>query len=352
MNKVTVNASKKYDIVIGAGLLRDAGQVIKNFCRGGKVFTVSDDNVFPLYGEALRTSVRKSGLEHFEFVFKAGEASKNLSVYSRIVENMCAAGLTRGDVAVALGGGIAGDITGFAAATYRRGIAFVQVPTSLLADVDSSVGGKTAVDLDNGKNQVGAFWQPSAVICDTDTLKTLPEEEYRNGCAEIIKYGMLGDRDLFYKVKNVPVRNDYSGIITRCVEMKRDIVERDEFESGDRMLLNLGHTFGHAVEKLSGFSIAHGKAVAIGMNIITTASVNLGLAPKGTETVLREALLSYGLPLSTTYGADEICRAAAGDKKTVGESITLVVPTDVGSCRLIRVPVEDLKNYALAGGLK
>lgn len=352
MKTVTVNASKKYDVTIGAGLLENAGSVIKNYCRGGKVFTVSDANVFPLYGKALKESVEKQGLEFYEFVFAAGEESKNINVFSEIVENMCGAGLTRGDVAVALGGGVTGDITGFAAATYRRGIPFVQIPTSLLADVDSSVGGKTAIDLANGKNQVGAFWQPSAVICDTDTLKTLPEEEYENGCAEIIKYGMLGDRNLFEALAATPVKNDYENVITRCVEMKRDVVEADEFESGERMVLNLGHTFGHSIEKLSGYTIPHGRAVATGMNIITKAAVKLGFAPKGVDGRLADVLKKYSLPLETDFSAKDMVKAAVGDKKTVGGSITLVVPTDIGKCILKKVPVEELERFALAGGLK
>ena len=352
MKTVTVNASKKYDVLIGAGLLENAGRIIKDVCRGGKVFIVSDDNVFPVYGEKLKRSCTDQGLFVSEFVFKAGEGSKNIKTYSKILESMCLAGLTRGDAAVALGGGVVGDITGFAAATYRRGIAFVQVPTSLLADVDSSVGGKTAIDLANGKNQVGAFWQPSAVICDTDTLSTLPEEEYENGCAEIIKYGMLGDEDLFNKLSNAPVRSNYEDVITRCVEMKRDVVESDEFESGERMLLNLGHTFGHAIEKLSGYTVPHGKAVAIGMNIITKAACRLGYAPEGTDRVLAGVLEKYSLPLETSFGAGEMCEAAAGDKKTVGGKITLVVPAGVGKCTLVKVPVEELKKFAVAGGLK
>ena len=244
------------------------------------------------------------------------------------------------------------DITGFAAATYRRGIPFVQVPTSLLADVDSSVGGKTAIDLANGKNQVGAFWQPSAVICDTDTLKTLPEEEYENGCAEIIKYGMLGGKSLFDAVDEKPVKEDYENVITRCVEMKRDIVEADEFESGERMLLNLGHTFGHSIEKLSGYTVPHGRAVAIGMNIITKAAAELGYAPKEAYERLSEVLAKYSLPLETDFSADDMVKAAVGDKKTVGGNITLVVPTGIGKCILKKVPVEELKEFALAGGLK
>ncbi len=352
MKKIRVNASKAYDILMGEGLLEGAGEAVKNACSCQKAFVVSDTNVFPLYGEKLRASLEKAGLEVFEYVFEAGESSKNVSVYSEIVEKMCLAGLTRGDVAVALGGGVVGDVTGFAAATYRRGIPFVQIPTTLLADVDSSVGGKTAIDLANGKNQLGAFWQPSLVICDLLTLDTLPTEEYQNGCAEIIKYGMYGDSNLFEKIAAGPVSSDYENVIARCVEMKRDVVEKDEFEQGPRMVLNLGHTFGHAIEKLSGYSIPHGEAVATGMNIIATAAVKLGYAKTGTDEKLREVLKKYDLPLETEFGAAEMAEAAAGDKKTLGGMITLVVPTGIGVCDLVKVPVSDLLKFALAGGLR
>lgn len=352
MEKIRVNASKEYDVLMGEGLLENAGAMIKSVCGAGRAFVVSDTNVFPLYGKTLRASLESAGLEVFEFVFEAGEGSKNISVYSDIVENMCVAGLTRSDVAVALGGGVVGDITGFAAATYRRGIAFVQVPTSLLADVDSSVGGKTAIDLANGKNQLGAFLQPSLVICDTVTLKTLPEEEYQNGCAEIIKYGMYGDRELFEKVEAAPVKENYGSVIARCVDMKREVVEADEFEKGPRMVLNLGHTFGHAIEKLSGYKVPHGKAVAIGMNIITAAAVKLGFAPEGTDERLRNVLKKYSLPVETLFNANEMAAAAAGDKKTSGGTITLVIPTGIGSSELVKVPVSELTKFALAGGLR
>ena len=256
---------------------------------------------------------------------------------------MAAAHLTRADTVVALGGGVTGDLAGFAAASYLRGIRLVQVPTTLLAMVDSSVGGKTAVDLPEGKNLVGAFHQPALVLCDLDTLDTLPQAVFREGCAEVIKTAILFDRPLFEDLKRDGLNFNRESVIARCVEHKRDIVAEDEFEAGSRKLLNLGHTLGHAVEKCSGYAVAHGAAVAIG----TAAMARAFCREDGEE--IHAVLQKFGLPLTTEFTPEELAEAALADKKRQGDTVTLVVPTAVGKCELCRLPVSELQSVFEAG---
>ena len=236
-----------------------------------------------------------------------------------------------------------GDLAGFAAASYLRGIRLVQVPTTLLAMVDSSVGGKTAVDLPEGKNLVGAFHQPALVLCDLDTLDTLPQAVFREGCAEVIKTAILFDRPLFEDLKRDGLNFNRESVIARCVEHKRDIVAEDEFETGSRKLLNLGHTLGHAVEKCSGYAVAHGAAVAIG----TAAMARAFCREDGEE--IHAVLQKFGLPLTTEFTPEELAEAALADKKRQGDTVTLVVPTAVGKCELCRLPVSELQSVFEAG---
>ena len=255
MKTITVTASKTYDVKISAGLLQTAGAEIRAVTMAAKAAIITDSNVAPLYEEALRKQLKSAGFCTCTYVFPAGEASKNADTYLNILRFLAQNHLTRSDVIVALGGGVAGDMAGFAAATYLRGVNFVQIPTSLLAMVDSSVGGKTGIDLPEGKNLVGAFYQPLLVLCDCDALNTLPEAGFLDGCGEIVKYGVLGDEGLLARLKKEKTGFDREAVIARCVEMKRDIVNADEFEGGVRQLLNLGHTLGHAVEASSDFTL-------------------------------------------------------------------------------------------------
>jgi len=389
MQTVTVHASRQYDVVIGQGLLQQAGRRIaaaigcavpddmipetagpgtgadlkgegrkpgpkaaglQEPTRGKTAMLVSDDRVYALYGETVRTSLENAGFRVLDFVFPHGEASKNLQTYGALLGRMCAGHMSRTDVVAALGGGVTGDLAGFAAATYQRGTGFVQIPTSLLAAVDSSVGGKTAVDLPEGKNQAGCFYQPSLVLCDTNTLDTLPEEEYKNGCAEIIKYGMIGDRDFFFTLLKSPVREHYEDVIARCVAMKRDVVEQDEFDTGLRMLLNFGHTFGHAVEACSAYSVPHGQAVAIGMASIARAACRFGFCTGDVPETVGKILDAYGLPTELPYRAQALADAALSDKKAQGGSIRLIVPAEIGRCLIEKVSREDLTQWLRAGG--
>ena len=309
MTTVHVSASREYDVLIGRGLLDEAGERIRSVSRAKTAVVIAGDIVFPLYGERVLRSLESAGFRTLSYVLPHGEQYKTLATYGALLQFLSENHLTRSDALVALGGGVTGDLTGFAAATYQRGMDFVQIPTTLLAAVDSSVGGKTAVDLLAGKNQVGAFYQPKLVLCDPDTLETLPEEEFRCGCAEVIKYGVLGNADFFEELRAVPISQQVEHVIETCVRMKRDIVHQDEYDTGLRRLLNLGHSFGHAVEACSGFSILHGQAVAIGMSMICRAAVRKDICPPEAAEQVIALLRQYGLPTETDYPLDELFQA-------------------------------------------
>lgn len=343
MKTVTVAASKTYQIKIGSGLLKAIGQEVQSLGNVQKVCIVSDSNVFPLYGEMLLRNLSESSFETGHFVFPAGEQMKNGSTYLSLLNELAAMGLTRSDLLIALGGGVVGDLAGFAAATYLRGIRCIQIPTTLLAAVDSSVGGKTAIDLPAGKNLAGAFFQPSLVLCDTDTLLSLPAPIFRDGCAEVIKYGILYDAPLFSYLEKNGLDFDREYVIQRCVELKRDAVVSDEYDTGLRMKLNLGHTIGHGVEAKSNFLLSHGQAVAIG-----TAIVSRACQCPDTDRII--ALLEkFGLPTTTTYSADDLYRYTLSDKKRTGATIHLILPERIGQCNIVPTAVEQLHSFIQAG---
>lgn len=349
MRTVTVNASKKYDILIGSGLLRELGAQISSLGRVQKVCLVSETTVFPLYGATAVQSLENSGFQVISFVFPAGEESKNAQIYLQLLNVMAENKLSRSDLIVALGGGVVGDLAGFAAATYLRGIRFVQVPTTLLAAVDSSVGGKTAIDLPAGKNLVGAFCQPSLVLCDVDTLNTLPEDIFRDGCAEVIKYGILYDEALFSYLQSSGLSFDREKVIQRCVELKRDVVMEDEFDTGARMKLNLGHTIGHGVEARSSFSLSHGKSVAIGMAIVARAAESMDMCSADTCKQILDQIHLFGLPSETDYPVEDIYQYTLSDKKRSGGNVSLIIPRSIGNCEIVPTPVETLKSFIEAG---
>lgn len=343
MKTVTVNASKQYDIKIGAGLLNTIGDEAAALGKAEKVCIVSDSNVWPLYGATVAMSLRKAGLNALCYVFQAGEESKNGTIYLELMNFLASNRLTRSDLMIALGGGVVGDLAGFAAATYLRGIRFIQVPTTLLAAVDSSVGGKTAIDLPAGKNLCGAFCQPSLVLCDTDTLSTLPESVFLDGCAEVIKYGVLYDEAFFRYLEQTGPAFDRETVIARCVELKRDVVMEDEFDTGARMKLNLGHTIGHGIEARSDFSLSHGKSVAIGMAIVSRAS-HCTDADR-----IVGCLQKFSLPTTAHYPAEEIYSYTLSDKKRSGGTINLIIPRTIGYCEIVPTPVEAILSFIQAG---
>jgi 3-dehydroquinate synthase len=348
MITVRVNASRQYDVAIGEGLLDRAGEYALHACGVGTAAVVTDETVGALYGRRLIDSLRGSGFDVVVCSIKGGEASKNTRNYLALLDFLADNRLTRSDVVVALGGGVVGDLAGFAAATYLRGIPFVQIPTTLLAAVDSSVGGKTGVDLAAGKNLAGAFHQPSLVLCDYVLLDTLPPRVFADGCAEIVKYAMIADAALFNRLKawgRGAETRETEAIISACVAIKRDLVCIDEYDRGLRKLLNFGHTAGHAIERLSDYSITHGEAVSIGMAIMTRAAVAMGKCGKACADELVETIKSYGLPTQSPYGTDELSNAALSDKKRSGAKITIVLPEAIGRCVLQEIYVEELGYY-------
>ncbi len=350
MKKIHIKASKEYDVLIGEGLLEKAGTYAAKICSPRLAAVITDDNVAPLYLEKLCASLADAGFDTVEYIFPAEEASKNLETYGRIMDHLAESKLSRTDLIVALGGGVAGDMAGFAAATFLRGVKYIQIPTTLLAAVDSSVGGKTAIDLNVGKNLAGAFYQPSLVLCDTGCLKTLPQDVMRAGCAEVIKYGMYGNKRFLREVFRTPVPEQLEHVISVCVRMKAALVEADEFDTGARRVLNFGHSFGHAIEAVSNYEIPHGYAVAIGMAMISVAAALRGYCGMDVPAFLLEVLGAYGLPAQCPCGADELLDALLSDKKMASGKMHLVVPTGIGSCEVISVPTEELREWLIDGG--
>lgn len=348
MKVIPVRASRSYEVRIESGLLPSLGaQLLARFGAPCAVMLVSDDAVYALHGAAAESSLRSAGFRTEHFVFPHGENSKTLSTYAALQQALFEKNFTRSDVVVALGGGVAGDLAGFAAATFQRGLPCVQVPTSLLAMVDASVGGKTAVNLSGGKNQVGAFAQPALVLCDPSLLATLPENEYKNSCAEVVKCAMLSGEPLFSSLPHAPAEQ----VIAACVEIKRDLVQADEYDVGCRRLLNFGHTVAHAIESCSGYAVPHGFAVAIGMAVLTRAACRRGLCSADTLAALLRLLAAYDLPDTTPFSAQALAAAALSDKKRRGGSLSLVLPEAVGRCRVETIPAEEFILWLRDGGL-
>lgn len=345
--RIPIGVKPAYDVIISPGILREAGPRLASIFPPCRAALLCDTNVAPLYLDTVKESLESAGFEVFPFVFPAGEEQKNLKTLSEILEFMAEHRLTRSDCVIALGGGVCGDMAGFSAGCYMRGIKYVQMPTTLLSAVDSSVGGKTAVDLAAGKNLAGLFLQPAVVLCDPDCLKTLPPPLLSDGMAEAIKSGILDGEDLFAAcTADVP---DLASIIAGCVRFKGRVVELDEKEQNLRRSLNLGHTAGHAIEKLADYRLSHGHAVSIGLAIITRSAVKKGLCSPDDAQRILDALETNDLPTQTDFTAAQIAQAALADKKRAGDTITVVFPTGIGGCRLQPVPVEELEALFAAG---
>ena len=344
MRTVKVNTSTEYDILIGNGILTQVGTEVAKRATLCKAAIITDNKVDSLFSATVAHSLSEAGFSVCKFVFPQGEGSKHIGTLSDILEFLAEEEMTRQDIIIALGGGVVGDMAGFAAAVYQRGISFVQIPTTFLAAVDSSVGGKTAIDLKAGKNMAGAFYQPKLVLCDTDTLLTLPKETFADGVAETLKYGIIGNESLFHKVESLEFMQNIEGIIEICVSMKRDIVMRDEFDNGERQLLNLGHTLGHSIEKLSNFSISHGHAVAIGLHLIANAAEARGIGEAGLAERIRKALVKNDLPTKTDFTIEQIAQGTLVDKKRRGGAISFVFPEKIGRCHILKIPVEEVEQ--------
>lgn len=353
---VHVGASSAYDVHVGAGNLSELGAVAREAAGGARCCVVSETNVAPLYADAAEASLAAAGYEVAErVVFPAGERHKRLSTLGEILEGLAGRELTRSDVVVALGGGVTGDMAGLAAALYLRGVPVVQVPTSLLAMVDSSVGGKTAVDLEAGKNLAGAFWQPAAVVADVSTLSTVADDLFRDSCGEVVKHAVLADPALLDELTERPLtaqRADegyLAGVVARNVEIKRDVVQADEREAGVRQTLNLGHTVGHAIEAASEFTLGHGSCVAAGLCVMARASARRGWCSEQTAARIERCVAAHGLPTATELPTDLLMHYMAHDKKRRGDSVNVVVPMEVGRCEVRRASLGELRELVELG---
>ncbi len=343
MSTVHVGTGRPYEVHIERGLLTDCGAILKDALgRVCKAAILTDDTVDALYGEQVEYALSQSGFSVCRFAIPHGEGNKNLSTWATMLNFLADNRLTRADVVVALGGGVVGDMAGFAAASFLRGVPFLQIPTTLLAMVDSSVGGKTGLNLAAGKNLAGAFYQPCAVVCDPDTLWTLTPEILADGVAETIKYGVLGDEPFFERLKDGHWHDGMLEVIQTCVAAKARLVEADERDTGSRQFLNLGHTLGHAIEKCSDFSISHGHAVAVGMVYAARLSHRLGLCDGSVQRRVEQALVANRLPISAPYTADQLCEVALSDKKRAGGSVTFVLPRAIGRCELVKKDVSEM----------
>ncbi len=336
MHTLCVNLpGREYDIKIEKGIFERSGKLIAEIHKPCRIAVVTDSNVEPLYGKAMLNSLADSGFKASIITVPAGESSKSIEKLSYLYSEMLSLGITRTDLIVALGGGVVGDLTGFCASTLFRGIPFVQIPTTLLSQVDSSVGGKVAVNLPQGKNLVGAFYQPRLVIIDPDCLETLPDRVFCDGMAEVIKYGVILDESLFSKIESAPSRKEIMDVIEdviyRSCDLKRMVVEEDELDMGGRMILNFGHTFGHAIEKKYNFcDYTHGEAVAIGMVMAAKYGESCGITPVGTANRIAELVEKFNLPKSVEIDKKALSDAVNVDKKGEGNLVTLVIPEKIG----------------------
>lgn len=354
MNTLTMRAGTcDYPVLIQKGLLESVPDRLEAMYPKSRFALITDDNVNRLYGQSFSVMLEAAGLRHDVFSIAPGEQSKSTDTFARLLSGLAQRGYNRADVVLALGGGVVGDLAGFVAAVFLRGLRVVQIPTTLLAQIDSSVGGKTGINLPEGKNLAGAFHQPSAVFVDSSLLQTLPEADFSDGMAELIKYALIRDADMFADIEQCGPVNAGSDIlsdwITRCLSIKRDVVAADEKDTGERMLLNFGHTIGHGIERLCAAEkqpMTHGRAVAIGMAAITAASERMGLTKAGTTQRIIAVLQKYVLPYDiSVYDKEEILKGILVDKKNIADSLNLVLVSEPGQSFLHRIPQSDAMSF-------
>ncbi len=346
MKNIRVNLDEKsYNIIIGHNILDDLCDKIKDMTKSNKIMIITDDNIEKLYLKKVSDILVKGGYEVSSFAFEHGEKSKNLDTCQRAYEKLIEKKFSRSDLIIAFGGGVVGDLAGFVASTYLRGIDFIQIPTSLLAMVDSSVGGKVAVDLPQGKNLVGSFYQPKIVVIDCNVLETLSDKFFKDGLGEVIKYGLIYDKDLFDKLAKFKDKSELlehiDEIVYRCCDIKRKVVEIDQFDTGERMVLNFGHTIGHAIEKVYGFdTITHGNAVCVGMNLITKISEEKGLTEVGTTKEIIDILNKYELTSNVDIkDKEQIFEAICIDKKNINNALNIILIKKVGESFIYKTDV-------------
>jgi len=344
MKKIKINVKTPYDVIIGKGLLSDLAAYISSD-MGKTTVIITDSNVFPLYEPAVRKSLESAGFSVLTYAFENGEKHKDPEILIDILNFLADNKVTRTDFIIALGGGIVGDMAGFAAGVYLRGIAYIQVPTTFLAAVDSSVGGKTGVNLKAGKNLAGLFKQPEVVICDPETFETLDDLTFADGVSEAVKHGFILDGNLFQKLigkTRAEYMNDIVEIIARNVEIKGEIVAEDEFEKGRRQLLNFGHTAGHAIEKCTNHTVSHGQAVAAGMVIMARAAYKKGFCNADYSGEIEDAFSGFPNVLNMNFSADEMYEAGLSDKKRSGEKLNIIIPEKVGTCVVKTIEATEL----------
>lgn len=352
MYSIEIKASSgSYPIYIKNGLLGDIGVEIKKIYKGHRIAVVTDSNVNEFYGEKVINSLKESGFEPFKIVVKAGEQSKSFQTLLEVYDKLLDFNINRGDIIIALGGGVVGDMAGFAASTFLRGISLIQIPTTLLAQVDSSVGGKVAVDLPRGKNLVGSFYMPKAVFIDPLLLGTLNKRFFNDGMGEVIKYGVIKDSELFYKLMDYKNKeallSEIDKIIYTCCSIKASIVEVDEKDTGERMLLNYGHTIGHAIEQFFNFEkYSHGEAVAMGMYSITKLGEELGMTKNLTSIAIKDILIKYNLPWTLPdIRSEDIIEAISHDKKNIGGSMNFILVESIGNSFIQKIDIAKVRDY-------
>lgn len=352
MKKLNMNlGSITSNIIIEKGIIKNAGREIRKVYSSNKIAVVTDENVFGLYGEILEKSLAAENFTPTFIVIKPGEQSKTVDTLKHVYSNLVSMGITRGDLIVALGGGVVGDLAGFAASTYLRGIDFVQIPTSLLAQIDSSIGGKVAVNLQEGKNLIGSFYHPKLVLVDPEVLNSLPEKFVKDGLGEAIKYGCIRDKELFSMLldikSNFELLDNIEDIIFRCLSIKKETVEMDEKDKGIRMLLNFGHTIGHAIEKCFNYEkYSHGEAVSVGMYWITKKSEEMGITEKGTSDKIKGALENYGIEYTIPHlDREEIIKNILVDKKNISGKLNLILLKDIGNAFIYTIPEQETSKF-------
>lgn len=339
---------RSYPIIIEKGLINRVSEEIRKVYKGKKIFIITDDNVNKYYGGKISEELKKNDFEVKLLALKPGEETKNFNTLPIVYNELLDFNLTRSDLIIALGGGVIGDLAGFVASTYLRGVDFVQIPTSLLAQVDSSVGGKVAVDLDRGKNLVGSFYHPKCVLIDPEVLNTLDNRFFIDGMAEVIKYGCIKDKQFFdYLEKmenNQQLINNMEVVIHKCCDIKRQVVENDEKDKGERMLLNFGHTLGHAIEQYYNYTkYSHGEGVAIGIYVISKISEEKGLTKKGTSQRIKDILVKYNLPYELDVNIEETLEAINLDKKKLGNDLNVIILKEIGNSEIYKTTAEFFK---------
>jgi len=340
---------KNYDIIIENGLFNKFGSEIREIYKGSKITVVTDKNLYDLYGTALKDILSKENYVPDFIVVKPGESSKTIETLEHVYSKLALFNITRSDLIIAFGGGVVGDLAGFAAATYLRGISYIQIPTSLLAQIDSSIGGKTAINLKEGKNLAGSFCQPLKVLIDPEILFSLPQKYINDGLGEVIKYACIKDYNLFSFLMSIDAKNELFNniekVVFECCNIKKQLVEKDEKDAGERMLLNFGHTIGHAIEKHMNYQVSHGEAVSAGMLHITKNSEYLGYTEVGTYEKIKNLLNNFNIDDHSNLINQDIIKYVCLDKKNLSGEINLILLKKIGYAFIHKVSINDAEKF-------